>query len=201
MGWWATIRVALKRFPMLSPLQWLFLNPRSLMVYSKAMATNVQAVSDRIESHHGAAERKRDDYMTPVLTERPRDGLPPKEYLSAHLTNIIYGHVETATIATAGVYFLLMNPDAHRKLTQELRGRFRSFDQLTDQALQSVAWLGAVIDETIRLHTNVPYGLPRISPGTEIDGYHIPKGVSKNHGQPASRVTYIIIIFFLLHHH
>lgn len=177
MGWWATIRVALKRFPLLSPLQWLFLNPRALMVYSKAMAANVQAVSDRIESHHGARP-KRDDYMTPVLTERPRDDLPPREYLSAHVTNIIYGHVETATVATAGVYFLLMNPDAHRRLTQELRGRFQSLDQLTDQALQSVAWLGAVVDETIRLHTNVPYGLPRVSPGTEIDGYHIPKGVS-----------------------
>ncbi|RYO89274.1 hypothetical protein DL766_000911 [Monosporascus sp. MC13-8B] len=169
-GWWGTLRVALKRFPLLSPLQWFFLRPHMLFTYIKSTATNVQAVADRLKNR----DQKRKDYMTPILTEG--QPLPPTEYLTAHVTNIVYGHVETSTVATAAVYFLLMHPEVHRKLQQELRDNFRSFDQLTDKALQSIQWLGAVIDETIRLHTNVPYGLPRISPGAEIDGYHIAKG-------------------------
>ncbi|RAH75491.1 cytochrome P450 [Aspergillus aculeatinus CBS 121060] len=48
--------------------------------------------------------------------------------------------------------------------------------RFTNEALQGLPWLHAVIEETLRLHTNGAFGLPRISPGDTVDGHYIPAG-------------------------
>lgn len=49
---------------------------------------------------------------------------------------------------------------------------------MSSEALQPLPYLHAVIEETLRLHTNGAFGLPRISPGATVDGHYIAKGVS-----------------------
>ncbi|KAL7940335.1 cytochrome P450 [Trichoderma barbatum] len=118
MGWWGTVRVTLKRFLLISWVQWILIWPPALMAYIKSINTNVEAVAARIKK----PDYKQKDYLTLILTEG--GPLPLTEYLASHLTNILYGHVETATILTAAIYFLCMHPEVHSKLAKELRDNF-----------------------------------------------------------------------------
>lgn len=79
---------------------------------------------------------------------------------------------------SAVFYFLTTNNEAMTRLQTELRNTFASIDEMTDEALRELPWLHAILEESLRIHTNVPYVLPRISPGHTIDGNYVPEGVS-----------------------
>ena len=91
---------------------------------------------------------------------------------------IVSGFDPDTNLFTAAIHYLLENPEAYDRLKEEVRGRFSSWDQMNNDAIQPLPYIHAVIEETLRLHTNGAFGLPRISPGAPIDGHYIAKGVS-----------------------
>lgn len=63
------------------------------------------------------------------------------------------------------------------KLLAEVRGAYSSYDDINGTKAMQLPYMNAVIQETLRIHPPGSQGFPRVSPGAEIDGYWVPKGV------------------------
>tara|TARA_R110002060_G_scaffold36324_9_gene47305 strand:- start:485 stop:877 length:393 start_codon:yes stop_codon:yes gene_type:complete len=88
---------------------------------------------------------------------------------------------ETTASALAGTtYWILKTPAAHAKLVAELRSHFQSAADITAASSQGLPYLTGCIEEGLRVFPPAPNGAPRVSPGAEIDGFYVPKGVSDN---------------------
>ena len=63
------------------------------------------------------------------------------------------------------------------KLTTEIREAYASYDEINATKAMQLPYLQAVINEALRIHPPGSQGFPRVSPGTEIGGFWVPKGV------------------------
>ena len=77
-------------------------------------------------------------------------------------------------------YLLCTNPDALRKLAAEIRGAFKSEDEINFSSVSTLPYLLACLDEALRMYPPVPIGLPRVVPegGAMIAGHYVPEDVS-----------------------
>lgn len=133
--------------------------------------------------------------MTQFL--KNEEALPPDGFLVSQAGHLILDHYESSSVLTAGICFLTTNDEVMKKLQNELRTTFKSYEDITEDRLQDLPWLNATIEEVIRLHTNVPYGLPRISPGHTVDGNYVAKGVSYPVYSRASDFSLASLLSFL----
>lgn len=79
----------------------------------------------------------------------------------------------------ACIYYLGMNPDAYKKLQQEIDSFYESqnlTDPISYNNAQQLSYLKAVVQESLRLFPSIMYQLLRISPGIVIDKQYIPPG-------------------------
>jgi cytochrome P450 len=79
----------------------------------------------------------------------------------------------------AAIFFLLKNPKVCARLTKEIRVSFKSYEEITPDALFHLKYLHSFIWETLRVHLTAATGFPRISPGATVDGVYVPKGVGE----------------------
>ncbi|KAJ5398155.1 hypothetical protein N7509_006268, partial [Penicillium cosmopolitanum] len=88
------------------------------------------------------------------------------------------GTETTATTLSSLFYYLTHNPNSYQKLVAEIRSTFTHEDEITFNAIGSLKYLKAVIQETFRIHPSVPVGFHRITPkaGGYIDGRWVPGG-------------------------
>lgn len=135
---------------------------------------------------------KRQDFLTGMVAEDR-----PVDFLVSQASHLVFDHYESSSPMTAAVCFLLKYPTALRKLQQEVRSAFPQATDMTDAALQELPWLHAVLEETLRLHTNVPYGLSRFSPGATVDGHYVAKGVRDSYlSLPFAFCVYFVLLIF-----
>jgi cytochrome P450 len=68
----------------------------------------------------------------------------------------------------------------HQTLIEEIRGSFKSQDELTIGALQNMKYLNACLEEGLRIFPPAPVALPRVSPqgGATVCSRFVPEGVS-----------------------
>lgn len=78
----------------------------------------------------------------------------------------------------AMTFYLLKSRSSHEKLKQEIRGRYKSLDEITITSTSQLPYLQAVIKEGLRMFPANSQGLPRRSPGISVDGAWVPEGVS-----------------------
>ncbi|VDB83269.1 unnamed protein product [Peniophora sp. CBMAI 1063] len=100
------------------------------------------------------------------------------EYLRMDAIFAIQAGSDTTTgVVTLTIYLLLSHPDVAERLRNELRSAFPSRDDVSIQALDDLAYLDAVVTESLRLGSPFP-GLPRVVPdqGHVIDGVYVPGG-------------------------
>jgi cytochrome P450 len=173
IGHWATLRNVMRRFPLLYPLCYVLLPPKVALSYFAAHRASKVLVRKRVAERH---DQKQLDYLFQFM--KGEKTLPPDDFLVAQAGHLVLDHFESSSVLSAGIYFLTTNPEAMGKLQRELRESFKSFDDIKEDILQDLPWLHAIIEEILRIHTNVPYGLPRISPGITVDGQSRPTGVS-----------------------
>jgi cytochrome P450 len=66
-----------------------------------------------------------------------------------------------------------------KKLTDEVRQAFQSEDEITFNAVSSLPYLKACIEEGLRLYPPTPGGLPRTVPegGATVCGTYVPEKV------------------------
>lgn len=107
-------------------------------------------------------------------------GLTLNELHSNGALFMIAGTETTATLLSGLTYILLQNPAKLARLTAEIRGTCRTFDDLTMTTLSQLQYLQACIEEALRIYPPVPSGLPRVTPkdGATVCGRWVPGGVS-----------------------
>lgn len=85
---------------------------------------------------------------------------------------------------------LLRSPETYKKLVEEIRGAFKSYDEIDGIASDRLPYLKSCIEETLRIYPVVPFGLPRLSPGETVDGVYVPQGVCFQGHIYTSRMSY-----------
>ncbi|TID03863.1 Isotrichodermin C-15 hydroxylase [Colletotrichum higginsianum] len=89
---------------------------------------------------------------------------------------IAAGFDTSAVTAVAASYYLAKNPEKMRRLREEVCERFTDSSEMSGTAVQQLSYLAACIEETMRIMPPITFGLPRESPGAEVDGKFVPKG-------------------------
>lgn len=89
----------------------------------------------------------------------------------------IAGGETTSTFFASVTAFLLQSADAYGKLKDEIRGSFKSYEDINATKAMRLPYLQAVISEGLRIHPPGSHGFPRLSPGAVVDGCWVPKGV------------------------
>ncbi|GAB1312601.1 Averantin oxidoreductase [Madurella fahalii] len=140
-------------------------------------AHSVDRVKRRLEKGDRTDNHK--DIWTLVLSQPEGKGLTPEKMHSNAVIFMLAGTETTATLLSGLTYYLLRNPDKMRKLVQEIRGAIPCEDDFTLENLQRLKYLGACIEEGLRLYPPVPVPLWRVTPreGTTICDEYIPGGV------------------------
>jgi cytochrome P450 len=96
-------------------------------------------------------------------------------------SSLVVASAETsATTVTAVLCFLPTNPIIYQHLRTEVRGAFKSRGEITLSAVNNLEYMLACLDETMRMLSAVPGGLPRVVPsgGRVFGGGFVPQGVS-----------------------
>lgn len=139
--------------------------------------------SDRIEKRL-ARKTDRPDIWTYVMrymgTENAGKGLAPTEMHSTGALFMLAGTETTATELSGMTYYLLKRQEKMERLKKEVRGAFSSFEDITMGTLSQLEYLGACIEEGLRVYPPVAMGLPRTTPknGAYIAGRWVAGGVS-----------------------
>jgi cytochrome P450 len=95
---------------------------------------------------------------------------------------IIAGSETTATLLSAATFFLLKNPETLAKLTEEVRSAYTSENEIDLVNTQSLKYLQAVLEESLRVYPPVASGQGRkiARGGDHIAGQFVPEDVSKS---------------------
>jgi len=127
-------------------------------------------------------ETQRSDFMTEILGDHGEKGeaLSDDELVSNAQVLVTAGSETTATLLSGATYLLLKNPEVMQKLKDEVRGRWKSYDEIALRSVNEAPYLVAVISEALRYYPPVPTGFyRRVPPGGEIiSGVFIPEGTS-----------------------
>ncbi|KAG8159072.1 hypothetical protein KVR01_010733 [Diaporthe batatas] len=137
---------------------------------AKAMARKAQ----------GESPGGRRDFMTYML-KKTRDGQPGFDDFDIRLNSptIITAGSETTATTLAGFTFhlgLKANRPVYDLLAGEIRAAFQSESQIDIKSTARLPYLTATIEETLRMYPPAAQTPPRVSPGAELNGEHIPKG-------------------------
>ena len=167
-----------KRFPLLYFLQYLAAPIAKLKALSAMEAAVRDGVLQRIERRGNREHIDLFDYILP--DDRPvpsdRSELIHIGALAQQMMFANYGPISDWYYGT--LLFLLEEPECLEYLSEEIRDKFESYQNITPGALSSLPFLHACLEESQRLLLSNNTGLPRLSPGAIIDGHYVPKGVS-----------------------
>lgn len=162
-----------KRLPILKPLAPFLLPLKQLM-------------KDRSDHHHFTHERMQQridnenphpDFFSDLLKDESKR--PSFEFLRTNASSLLIAGAENPAITiSAMIYYLFTRPEMLQALQKEIRGAFQNDKDIDTYDLESLPLMSAILKETQRLFSPLPISLPRVSPGSEVDGRYIPEGVS-----------------------
>ena len=166
-----------KKFPLLSPIKWLFVPPSIIASYFKVQRMNQQALESRIERRGNSEHLDHFEQLLPAEAPAPtREELKHIEVVTGHL--VIAGYEPIASQIFCTIMFSLLEPTSLRLLVEEIRGTFHRYDNIQAESLGSLRFLHASLMETLRITVLSSNGMARTSPGAMVDGNYIGKGVS-----------------------
>lgn len=203
VNFFVTIHQILKKFPLLNPLQFLFVTPSALINEFRARKLNRLALQARI-SRRGKTENL--DHLTqliPSAEEPPPKGREMQAIETISVQILLAGYEPPSSQFLCTIMFSLLQPEMQDLLIREVREAFERYEDITPDALAEFQVLNACLMESLRLtviggskrsfilplnwirllHISSRYwlsldGQPRVSPGTTVDGTYIAKGVS-----------------------
>ncbi|KAI8626690.1 cytochrome P450 [Xylariaceae sp. FL1651] len=172
---WGTINQVFKRFPLISPLGWLFVPPSLVRIFPTLIRMNREEVRDRIARENSLPHPDLIQYLFPKGSEE----MPSENWFLSHANVLVLAGFDPMTnLATSLFYYLCRFPEVQKRLNEEIRSTFKSYNDIVPTALQNLKYLNATLNEALRIHTNAAFGTPRISPGAMVDGHYVPKGVT-----------------------
>lgn len=140
-------------------------------------SSRAAAVVDRRIDQH--TDRK--DFHSYILAANEEKGGMSREELHTNANILIVaGSETTATLLSGATYNILQNQQAYKTLVKEIRLSFSSEDEITLVSVNSLTYMLAVLDESLRVYPPVPDTLPRIVPagGEIIDDRYVPAGTT-----------------------
>ncbi|KAL8296862.1 hypothetical protein RB601_003680 [Gaeumannomyces tritici] len=121
------------------------------------------------------ADVSRFDFFTPLVGEKSPDATVG--FLAAQGSTLVAAGTETtATFLTGLTFYLLKNPEKLARMQAEVRARFGTSAEITDESTRGCPYLCAVVEEGLRIFNPAAFGLPRVSPGTHVQGHWVPEG-------------------------
>ena len=123
---------------------------------------------------------QRNDFMNYVQRYNDEKGMSLPEIEATFRTLVVVGSETTATALSGIISYLVKQPQTLSKLSNEVREAFSNSSEICAESASKLQYLGATIEEGLRLCPPVPLGMPRIVPssGGEVDGQWLPPGVS-----------------------
>ncbi|KAL8917302.1 MAG: hypothetical protein Q9208_008023 [Pyrenodesmia sp. 3 TL-2023] len=99
-------------------------------------------------------------------------------------TMIVAGSETTGTCLAGILNHVLKDRQVKEKLAHEIRAQYSSSDEIDEESLARLLYLGAVIQEGLRIAPPVPTGMPRVVPagGAQVCGHWLPTDVSHDPG-------------------
>ncbi|KAI6081597.1 cytochrome P450 [Hypoxylon rubiginosum] len=172
-----TIEQVSLRFPFLKRFRKLFL-PVSAVTSMPEMVQKSRAELQRRLGQKGKTEHLDFfDQIVPdgsVIPEDPRE-VRHLEQLAAQL---LFGGFEPVSSWFYGTFMsLLEEPEMYQILAHEIRHSFTDYRDIVPGNLATLPYLNACLEESLRTFPSNNLGHPRISPGAQVDGAFIPKGV------------------------
>jgi cytochrome P450 len=166
----------------LSPLIWKnmrFFVPSKI---TEAATNHVNQSKAKLLARMEKGELERRDFCSYLLEKKEALGLNDWNLAGYAQTLVIAGSETTATLLCGLTYYLCRTPEVYEKLKDEVRGRFKSTDEITSHTA-TFPYLTAVINETFRIYPPVPIAMPRITPkgGAMVAGVFVPEGVGRLH--------------------
>lgn len=155
---------------------------KSLFVKRKA---HLDLVEQKVEKRVSETT-DRIDFASCFL--KPGDELQFQELVSNSSVLIIAGSETTATLLSGVTYHLLRSSASLKKLVDEVRGAFKSEDEINVTTVQRLKYMLAVLDEGFRMYPPVPIGLPRRTgpTGDTICGKWVPPNTTVSVNQWAT---------------
>ncbi|KAL1871880.1 hypothetical protein Daus18300_004513 [Diaporthe australafricana] len=182
----ATVIQVFKRFPLISPIKYLFA-PVAKLSSLAAMERNTRtSVEKRISRQGNTPHMDLFEYALPDDSAAPTTGPEMLHLGSVALQLMFAGFGPMADWYYGLLFFLTQEPECHRLLREEIRGAFKTYEDITPSTTAHLLYLKACLDETNRILVTNTTGLPRYSPGAVVDGNYIPKG----RWLPASHLLY-----------
>jgi cytochrome P450 len=126
-------------------------------------------------SEHGGEDS---DFIDVLISVQQEYNLT-RDHIKAQLADMFEAGTDTSFIVLEyAMVRLMQNPQLMTKLQAELRSTIpKGKDTVIEDYLNGLAYLKAVIKETLRLHMPAPLLLPHVSMADcEINGYMIPSG-------------------------
>lgn len=162
----------------LSPLIWknmhLFL-PRKM---TEAAINHIIQSKDKLQARMERGDLEVRDFCSYLFEMRDKLGLDDWNMAGYAQTLIMAGSETTATAFCGLTYYLCRTPEVYQKLKDEVRGRFKTADEITGHSA-TFLYLTAVINETMRIYPPVPIAMPRVTPkgGAIVAGVFVPEDV------------------------
>ncbi|KAH8880867.1 cytochrome P450 [Thozetella sp. PMI_491] len=125
-----------------------------------------------------ALKEERPDLIGGLLKKKEAMNLTKEHIRSNAGLLVIAGSETTATLLSGVTYLLLKNPEALKKLTEEVRSTFKSEEEITLLSVGRLSYMLACLDEGLRSYPPVAIGFPRQVPegGTMVAGEFLPQG-------------------------
>ncbi|KAF2255438.1 benzoate 4-monooxygenase cytochrome P450 [Trematosphaeria pertusa] len=157
-------------------VEWLLMKciPPSL---EKMRNDHYQQIVDKVQRRLNW-ELERPDIISYVIKETGEQAVPFGEINSTFMVLTTAGSETTATVLVGTLNYLVNCTDKLSLLAKEVRTTFESTDKMTREALKSLPYLNAVLNEGLRLCPPIPWILPRRVPvgGDTVCGMWLPAG-------------------------
>lgn len=172
---------ALLQYPFLGPILHKFGNSAK---YIAKDAENRRLAEEKamLRKAQGETPGGRRDFMTYML-KKNRDGEPGFSDMEILMNSplLVTAGSETTSTALSSLFFHLglpQNRAVYETLTKEIRTAFNSEDEIDMKTTARLPYLHGAIEEVLRVYPPAAETPPRISPGADLNGEFIPKGVS-----------------------
>lgn len=150
-------------------------------VTQKKMAAHWGYTVERVDRRLKQTPETPDLWSKVLEKSEGSNALSVEEHYSIASLFMIAGTETTATALSGTTYHLLRNPQAMKKLSEEIRTAFSSFDDVNLESCAHQKYLMAVLQEGLRMYPPVPTTLPRRIPkgGMFLDGGKwVPEGTT-----------------------
>ncbi|XXG94034.1 hypothetical protein Hte_000285 [Hypoxylon texense] len=171
-----TVNQIAQKFPLLSPFSFLFVPPKILRTLPHVLKINADEVQRRIDKRDQVKHLDYFESLVPPGSSAPTG--KERNHLEQVAAQLLVAGYDPIADQFYGLFFLLLRePEALATVANEVRGTFQTYEDIKPSELAGLPYMHACIQESFRIVDTGPNGLPRVSPGTMVDGMYIDKGI------------------------